>query len=65
MGGCGEVTGRIAAIHHKGFTTACKTGVCLPASPCSQTLLFFAGCLIRFDQIPNYWKWYSYIDVLR
>ena len=38
--------------------------------PCSsparlQTLLFFAGCLIRFEQIPNYWKWYSYIDVLR
>lgn len=29
------------------------------------TLLFFAGFLIRFDKIPNYWKWYSYIDVLR
>ncbi|KAI3436016.1 hypothetical protein D9Q98_002073 [Chlorella vulgaris] len=29
------------------------------------TLLFFAGCLIRWDDIPNYWRWYSYIDVLR
>ncbi|PSC74385.1 P-loop containing nucleoside triphosphate hydrolase isoform B [Micractinium conductrix] len=29
------------------------------------TLLFFAGFLLRFDDIPNYWKWYSYIDVLR
>jgi hypothetical protein len=22
-----------------------------------QTLLFFAGCLIRWDDIPNYWRW--------
>ena len=41
----------------------------LIGSPCllcvPQTLLFFAGFLLRFDDIPNYWKWYSYIDVLR
>lgn len=30
-----------------------------------QTLLFFAGFLIRFSSIPDYWKWYAYIDVLR
>ncbi|PRW20409.1 P-loop containing nucleoside triphosphate hydrolase [Chlorella sorokiniana] len=29
------------------------------------TLLFFSGFLIRFEKIPNYWKWYAYIDVLR
>ncbi|KAL4421764.1 hypothetical protein ABPG77_009747 [Micractinium sp. CCAP 211/92] len=29
------------------------------------SLLFFSGFLIRFDAIPNYWKWYAYIDVLR
>lgn len=28
-------------------------------------LLFFAGCLIRWSDIPNYWKWFGYIDVLR
>ncbi|EFN50715.1 hypothetical protein CHLNCDRAFT_142571 [Chlorella variabilis] len=28
-------------------------------------LLFFAGCLIRWEDIPNYWKWFGYIDVLR
>jgi ABC-type multidrug transport system permease subunit len=28
-------------------------------------LLFFAGCLIRWTNIPNYWKWFGYIDVLR
>ena len=33
--------------------------------PRTQTLLFFAGFLIRFSQIPKYWQWYSYIDVLR
>ena len=30
-----------------------------------QTLMFFAGFLIRFSQIPKYWQWYGYIDVLR
>lgn len=30
-----------------------------------QALLFFAGCLIRWEDIPNYWKWFGYIDVLR
>ena len=29
------------------------------------TLLFFAGCLIRWVDIPAYWQWYAYIDVLR
>eukprot|EP00195_Chlamydomonas_chlamydogama_P009759 CAMPEP_0202901782 /NCGR_PEP_ID=MMETSP1392-20130828/14649_1 /ASSEMBLY_ACC=CAM_ASM_000868 /TAXON_ID=225041 /ORGANISM="Chlamydomonas chlamydogama, Strain SAG 11-48b" /LENGTH=615 /DNA_ID=CAMNT_0049588397 /DNA_START=85 /DNA_END=1932 /DNA_ORIENTATION=+ len=29
------------------------------------TLLFFAGFLFRLDDIPNYWKWYSYIDFMR
>lgn len=29
------------------------------------TLLFFAGFLFRFDDIPDYWQWYSYIDLLR
>ncbi|KXZ54635.1 hypothetical protein GPECTOR_4g700 [Gonium pectorale] len=26
------------------------------------TLLFFAGFLIRTDEMPPWWKWYSYID---
>lgn len=30
-----------------------------------QSLLFFAGCLIRWVDIPAYWKWFAYIDVLR
>lgn len=29
------------------------------------TLLFFAGFLIRMDDIPPWWKWYSYIDFLK
>jgi hypothetical protein len=29
------------------------------------TLLFFGGFLIRYEDIPNYWKWYSYIDFLK
>ncbi|EFN51572.1 hypothetical protein CHLNCDRAFT_140061 [Chlorella variabilis] len=29
------------------------------------SLLFFSGFLVRFDAIPNYWKWYSYIDFLK
>lgn len=29
------------------------------------TLLFFAGFLIRFKDIPNYWRWYSYLNFLR
>lgn len=29
------------------------------------TLLFFAGLLIRVDEMPEYWKWYSYIDFVR
>lgn len=26
------------------------------------TLMFFAGFLVRFDNMPPWWKWYSYID---
>ena len=29
------------------------------------TLLFFTGLLIRFDDIPRYWFWYSKINFLR
>ena len=29
------------------------------------TLLFFAGWLIRRDDIPAYWSWYYYIDLMR
>jgi ATP-binding cassette, subfamily G (WHITE), member 2 len=29
------------------------------------TLLFFAGFLLRFDDMPPWWKWYSYINFLR
>lgn len=29
------------------------------------TLLFFAGFLLRWDDIPVWWKWYGYIDFLR
>ncbi|GAX75653.1 hypothetical protein CEUSTIGMA_g3097.t1 [Chlamydomonas eustigma] len=29
------------------------------------TLLFFAGFLIKLNQIPNYWNWYSYLDFIR
>lgn len=29
------------------------------------TLLFFAGFLIRFDDMPKYWQWYAYINILR
>ncbi|PNH11015.1 ABC transporter G family member 2 [Tetrabaena socialis] len=29
------------------------------------TLLFFAGFLITFDEMPPWWKWYSYIDFAR
>lgn len=29
------------------------------------TLLFFTGLLIRFDDMPDYWFWYSKIDFLR
>ena len=29
------------------------------------TLLFFAGWLIRRDDIPVYWSWYYYIDLMR
>jgi ATP-binding cassette, subfamily G (WHITE), member 2 len=29
------------------------------------TLLFFAGFLFRFDDMPSYWQWYSYINFLR
>uniref|UniRef100_A0A7S3VU76 ABC transporter domain-containing protein n=1 Tax=Dunaliella tertiolecta TaxID=3047 RepID=A0A7S3VU76_DUNTE len=29
------------------------------------TLLFFAGFLFRFDNIPPWWKWYSYLNFLR
>jgi len=28
-------------------------------------LLFFAGFLIRFNDIPNYWRWFSYLNFLR
>ncbi|KAL6760323.1 P-loop containing nucleoside triphosphate hydrolase protein [Haematococcus lacustris] len=29
------------------------------------TLLFFAGFLFRFEVMPLYWKWYSYINFLK
>ena len=29
------------------------------------TLLFFAGFLFRFQDIPDYWFWYSKINFLR
>ena len=29
------------------------------------TLLFFSGFLFRFSDIPQYWRWYAYIDFLR
>lgn len=29
------------------------------------SLLFFAGMLLRWDQMPKYWQWYGYIDFLR
>lgn len=29
------------------------------------TLLFFAGFLLRWDDIPKWWQWYGYIDFLR
>jgi ABC-2 type transporter len=29
------------------------------------TLLFFAGLLFRFDDMPGYWQWYAYLDFLR
>eukprot|EP00892_Ulva_mutabilis_P005857 jgi/Ulvmu1/3643/UM017_0057.1 len=29
------------------------------------TLLFFGGFLFRFEDMPQYWKWYSYINFLR
>ena len=29
------------------------------------TLLFFAGWLIRRDDIPAYWSWYYYVDLMR
>ena len=39
---------------------------CLSTSSFVQvTLLFFAGFLFRFDDIPLYWRWYAYIDFLR
>lgn len=28
-------------------------------------LLFFCGFLIRFDDMPAYWEWYSYINFLK
>ena len=31
----------------------------------TTTLLFFAGLLIRWDDIPPWWQWYGYIDFLR
>jgi ABC-2 type transporter len=37
-------------------------------SSCSLTqvsLLFFSGFLFRFDDIPGWWQWYAYLDVLR
>lgn len=29
------------------------------------TLLFFAGFLLRWEDIPKWWQWYGYIDFLR
>ncbi|GAB4821434.1 hypothetical protein N2152v2_008480 [Parachlorella kessleri] len=29
------------------------------------SLLFFTGCLLRWVDIPNYWRWYAYINFLR
>ena len=29
------------------------------------SLLFFTGCLLRWVDIPSYWRWYSYINFLR
>jgi hypothetical protein len=29
------------------------------------TLLFFAGFLLRWSQIPKWWQWYAYLDFLR
>lgn len=29
------------------------------------TLIFFSGFLLRWEQIPVWWKWYAYIDFLR
>jgi ABC-type multidrug transport system permease subunit len=29
------------------------------------TLLFFAGWLIRREDIPAYWSWYYYVDLMR
>eukprot|EP00884_Botryococcus_braunii_P007530 jgi/Botrbrau1/16779/Bobra.150_2s0014.1 len=28
------------------------------------TLLFFSGFLIRYDDMPKYWRWYSYLNFL-
>lgn len=29
------------------------------------SLLFFAGFLMRFDDMPKWWQWYAYINFLR
>eukprot|EP00887_Chlorella_sp_A99_P000295 scaffold13.g295.t1 len=31
----------------------------------TTVLLFFAGFLLRSEQMPAYWKWFSYIDYLK
>ncbi|KAK9867775.1 hypothetical protein WJX84_007302 [Apatococcus fuscideae] len=29
------------------------------------SLLFFVGCLLRVNDMPGYWRWYSYLNFLR
>ena len=29
------------------------------------SLLFFVGLLIRFPDIPQYWRWFTYLNPLR
>lgn len=52
------------APHARHFNRA--DGLASDAFACLQvTLLFFAGFLFRFDDIPAWWQWYAYLDYLR
>jgi ATP-binding cassette, subfamily G (WHITE), member 2 len=38
---------------------------CLIGLGVQVSLLFFAGFLMRFDDMPKWWQWYAYINFLR
>lgn len=53
------------ACTHGALSGAQREQACLAAAAAVQINLFFAGFLIRIDNIGWWWRWYSYLNFVR